>query len=77
MKPNLYNPYGYKICYTKHRFKKQYIDIFHAHTYKTAMKIKKECVIHRKFKRGRKKFTYQVVPITKKEVKRGIWKKPF
>ena len=77
MKPILDNPYGYKICYTKQHFKKQYIDVFHVHTYRNAMKIKKEYVTHRRHKRKRCKLNYQVLPITKIEVRKGIWKNPF
>ena len=75
MKPVLNNPYGYKICYTRKRFKKQYVLDFKTHSFKRAMKIKRECVTRRDKKRNKK--TWLVLPITKAEVKRGIWKRPF
>lgn len=74
MKPDLRNPYGYKICYTTKRLKSLYITRFKAHSYKRAMTIKGEYVSHNKRK---KKRTWHIIPITKKEVNRGIWKSPF
>lgn len=74
MKINLKNPYGYKICYTKKGNKNHFIDDFHTHTYKGAVKVKK---INHKYTKKKEKLTWYILPITKKEVVNGIWKYPF
>lgn len=75
MKPILKNPYGYKICYTQKPIKNKYVTKFHIHSFRRAMRIKREYVARRKKKHN--KITWHVIPITKTEVKRGIWKTPF
>ena len=74
MKPILNNRYGYKICYTEKPLKKRYATQIRVHSFRHAMKVKREYVARRKRK---SKQIWHVVPITKAEVKRGIWKKPF
>ena len=75
MKPIVNNPYGYKICYTEKPLKKRYVTQFKVRSFRRAMKIKREYVAKRRIKHSKK--TWHVVPITKREVKLGIWKKPF
>ena len=75
MKPNTNNPYGYKICYTKKPYKKQYVTKFLVHSFRRAMRIKREYVTTRPHKRNKR--TWHILPITRAEVKRGVWKKPF
>ena len=43
MKPNINNPYGYKICY-KEKFSKYYVKQFITHSYNQAVKVKKDFV---------------------------------
>ena len=75
MKPILKNPYGYKICYTKKPYKNHYVTRFKVCSFRHAVRIKREYVARRKKKHN--KITWHVIPITKAEVKRGIWKTPF
>ena len=75
MKPILNNAYGYKICYTEKPFKNKYVTKYRVHSYKRAVLMKKSFVDH--VDRKRKKRTWHVIPITRREVKRGIWKCPF
>ena len=75
MKPILNNRYGYKICYTEKPLKKRYVTQIRVHSFRHAMKVKREYVAKRQRKRDRK--VWHVIPITKAEVKRGIWNRPF
>ena len=74
MKPILNNRYGYKICYTEKPLRNHYVTKFKVHSFRRAMKVKREYVARRKRK---SKQIWHVVPITKAEVKRGIWNRPF
>ena len=75
MKPTENNSYGYKICYTIKPFKNRYVTHFKVHSFRRAIKIKREYVARREKKRNKK--TWLILPITKAEVKHGIWRKPF
>ena len=75
MKPITNNPYGYKICYTQKPFKNKSVTKFHVHSFRRAMRIKRMYVARKSKKRN--KNTWHVLPITKKEVGKGIWKRPF
>ncbi len=75
MKPILNNRYGYKICCTENPFKNRYVTKFKVRSFRRAMKVKREYVAKRQRKRDKR--IWHVIPITKVEVKRGIWKRPF
>ena len=75
MKPRVDNPYGYKICYQE-RGSKELITKFMTHNYKLAVKYKLYYVRCKDIKL--KKPTWCIIPITRKEVKAGIWRQvPF
>ena len=77
MKPNLNNKYGYKIC-SKER-KGPYQTRFMTHSYKSAARIKRAYVNLPLCKLKKKqRYTWHIIPITKREVKRGLWRQnPF
>ena len=73
MKPNTHNPYGYKICcQERHR---PFEFCFRVHSYKMANDIKQRYVVFQQHFKRRK--VYHIYPITKQEVKHGIWRLPF
>ena len=75
MKINLHNPYGYKVCY-KEKNKKYYIERFLTYTYKDAVEMKNFYLTYKEHKELKVKWF--ILPITKKEFKRGIWNQcPF
>ena len=75
MKPNINNPYGYKICY-KEKYKKHYVKQFITHSYKQAVKIKKDYL--KEDNLLLKKPVWHIIPITKSEIRDGIWREvPF
>jgi len=77
MKPNIHNPYGYKICYQE-KAKKELIKHFQTYTYRQARLVKD--MFHRFPQRSKidqhklKKPTWYIIPITKKEFRDGIWR---
>lgn len=76
MKINLHNPYGYKVCYKEKFSKNYYIERFLTHTYKDAVDMKKLYLTFKEYEN--KKLIWFILPITKKEFKRGIWNQcPF
>ena len=75
MKIDLQNPYGYKVCYQE-KNKNYYIERFLTHTYKDAVEMKKLYLTYKEYKDL--KLKWFILPITKKEYKRGIWNQcPF
>jgi len=81
MKPILNNPYGYKICY-REKGSPEYIERFLTYSYRQAVKVKQmyvkwpnmACIGNMTIKKP----TWYIIPITKKEVKAGIWRQvPF
>ncbi len=74
----LNNPYGYKVCY-REKHGKEFVRKFITKTYRQAVEIKKiyqleTMTIVKQFNHP----TWNIFPITKKEVKAGIWKEdPF
>ena len=80
MKPNLDNKFGYKVC-ENNKLDKSYIRLlFITRKYNTAKQVK-EYHIKDKYrlpKKLYKRLYYSIIPITKLEVKKGIWKQcPF
>lgn len=79
MKPLLENPYGYKVCYPID--KKFYKYRFLTKTYKQAVDIKKMYYQYPPPDDNGKPINnvkWQIFPITRKEVIRGIWREdPF
>lgn len=79
MKPLLENPYGYKVCYPINRkiYKYRYL----TKTYKQAVDIKKMYYQYPPPDDNGKPINnvkWQIFPITRKEVIRGIWREdPF
>lgn len=76
MKPNLHNPYGYKVCY-KEKGCKNYIRRFITRTYREAKEMKE---MYLRFpslatlsNRPLKKPEWVIIPIKKSEVRDGIW----
>ena len=75
--------YGYKICYTEKGSKRNVKPYFYARSYKQALKMKSlylrdEQRDRDNCKRRLKKPTWYIVPITRREVVRGIWREaPF
>ena len=82
MKPDLHNPYGYKICY-KEKGSKELVTTFMVHSYKKAKYIKEMYAKLRPVytypnEKPLKKPTWFIIPITRKEVRDGIWRQcPF
>ena len=74
MKASINNPFGYKICYTERRLKRRYVTKFMVHSYKRAKHLKKEYVLSEPRK---KRKTWHILPVTKKDLRRGIWERPF
>lgn len=76
--------YGYKVCYSEKGHKREIKRYFKTYTYKQAVKAK-EMYLRFKDLRSRenynhiiKKPTWYILPITKQEVKQGIWREcPF
>ena len=79
MKPNLNNPYGYKVCYPVKR--KKYVHRFKTRTYQRAKQIKEMYYKYPPPDDNGKPIInvkWQIFPITRKEVIRGIWREvPF
>lgn len=76
MKPRVDNPYGYKICYIE-KGSKAYVRKYMTHSYKTALKVKEYYLKDSRFF-NLKKPSWHIIPITRKEVLRGIWREiPF
>lgn len=81
MKVSMTNPYGYKVCYQE-KAKKQIIRHFITHTYKQAKDIKRHYLLYPPLSRidnhVLKKPTWFIIPISKREVRDGIWREcPF
>lgn len=81
MKPDLHNPYGYKVCYRERRSKK-IVRYFIVHCYKDAVSVKQGYIRYppreRETNRQLNRPTWFILPITRKEVLRGIWREcPF
>lgn len=81
MKPDLHNPYGYKVCYREHR-SKAIVRYFIVHSYKDAVSVKHGYIRYppreRETDRQLNRPTWLILPITRKEVLRGIWREcPF
>ena len=75
MKPNVHNPYGYKVCYKEKR-SRRYVRCFKTHTYRQAIQAKNYYL--RYPPKGAKKPAWFVIPIKKSEVRAGIWREdPF
>ena len=75
MKPNLNNPYGYKIC-SQEQPNKPFETRFKVHSFRTASEIKKRYVVFQQYFKRRK--VYHIYPISKQEVRQGIWRElPF
>ena len=75
MKPNIHNPYGYKICY-KEKFSKYYVKQFITHSYKQAVNVKKDFIDENN--PLLKNPVWHIIPITRAEVLKGIWREvPF
>ncbi len=75
--------YGYKLCYTEKGNKRNFKSYFYARSYKQALKMKNLYLRYEQrdrdnCKRRLKKPTWYIVPITRREVLRGIWREaPF
>ncbi len=81
MKPDLHNPYGYKVCYRERR-SKRIVRYFIVHSYKSAVSMKQLYIRYppreRETNRQLNRPTWLILPITRKEVLRGIWREcPF
>ena len=81
MKPNLHNPYGYKVCYQE-KGSSVYIRYFLTYTYKQAVTAMQGYIHYPPVERetGRKLNhpRWYIFPVTRKEVLRGIWREcPF
>lgn len=75
MRPNINNPYGYKVCY-KEKFHKYYVRQFKTRSYKQAVKVKQDYV--KENNPLLKKPVWHIMPITRAEVLKGIWREvPF
>ena len=75
MKPNTNNPYGYKICY-KEKFSKYYVKQFMTYSYNQAVKVKKDFI--KENNPLLKNPIWHIIPITRAEVLKGIWREvPF
>ena len=81
MKPTIDNKFGYKVC-QGNKLDKSFIRLlFITRKYSTAKQVKE---YHLNYTRKNlpkklvKRTTYSIIPITKLEVKKGIWKQcPF
>lgn len=75
--------YGYKVCCTEKGNKRKIIPFFYARSYKQALKMKAYYLRYEQrdrdnYKRKLHKPTWYIVPITRREVLRGIWREvPF
>ena len=75
--------YGYKICYTEKGSKRNIKTYFCARSYKQALKMKNLYLRYEQrdrdnCKRRLKRPMWYIVPITRREVLRGIWREaPF
>ena len=76
MKTKLNNPYGYKVCY-REKGCKEYIRHFLTYTYNQALKARR---YYRKYPQTSRednhllnKPYWVIIPVTKSEVKDGIW----
>ena len=81
MKPNINNPYGYKVCCQDKRLR-TFICYFKTRTYKKAVEMKRYFARKppktQKNKRFTKRHTWVIIPIKRSEVRRGIWREnPF
>ena len=81
MKPNLNNPYGYKVCY-KEKGCREYIRCFLTYTYRQAKQVKHSYIRHppraRDGEHEIKKPDWVIIPIKKSEVRAGTWREdPF
>ena len=76
MKPNLNNPYGYKVCY-KEKGSKEYIRHFLTYTYQQAKQAKLYYIKYpqhsREDEHPLKNPQWVIIPIKKSEVRAGIW----
>ena len=76
MKPNLHNPYGYKVCY-KEKGSKDYIRHFLTYTYQQAKQAKLYYIKYPQHSREDdhplKNPQWVIIPIKKSEVRAGIW----
>ena len=76
MKPNLHNPYGYKVCY-KEKGSKEYIRHFLTYTYQQAKQAKLYYIKYPQHSREDdhplKNPQWVIIPIKKSEVRAGIW----
>lgn len=76
--------YGYKVCYTEKGHKSELKRYFITYTYKQALKMK-ELYLRYTHLRSREDYnhilnkpTWYILPITRKEVRQGIWREcPF
>ena len=81
MKPNINNPYGYKVCCQNKRLR-TFICYFKTRTYKKAVEMKRFFSRKPPKTQNNKKFTkrhtWVIIPIKRSEVRRGIWREaPF
>lgn len=81
MKPDRHNPYGYKVCYRERR-SKRIVRYFIVRSYKDAVSMKQLYIRYppreRETDRQLNKPIWLILPITRKEVLRGIWREcPF
>lgn len=73
--------YGYKVCY-REQGKKRYVRYFLTYTFKQAMNAMNSYIRYPPYERetGRKlnQPEWKIIPITRKEVRDGIWREcPF
>jgi len=81
MKPNLNNPYGYKVCY-KEKGGNEYIRHFLTYTYRQAKQAKFYYLKYpprcREDNHELRKPEWVIIPVKKSEVRAGIWREdPF
>ena len=73
---NKYNPYGYKVCY-KEKDRGEYIRYFLTYTYSQALLVRRYCQKYERRSREDNQLLnkpyWVIIPITKSEVKDGIW----
>ena len=73
MKPDLHNPYGYKICYSEKGHKQEQITHFMTHSYRKALEVK---LYYIRYPNGKTR-TWYILPISKREAT-AVWnEKPF
>lgn len=71
------NPYGYKICRVKKKGKSKNT-LFKAYTYNQAVKMKRLILRNTRLYPKEKYETWHIIPISKSEVRSGIWREdPF